>query len=728
MLVLGGIAASAHEIADAATAAYSETLRPAASLMWQLAAAVAGLLSVIVMYLLLPLLKAATVLLQRLFLCIGNLLQRCMPEKDEDHIVMKMTREQHWLLLNAGQQLATACSIYRGCCIAWNDKFRLNVDYFRGRSRLPREAGYGLCAYKGCFAGTWVAAQLYVLQDDRDVARFCAAAEACLGAKHPQILRCVGATVGEVPVRNLLMDIAADSSAAEHVVQAAAMAAEREMQQKPFWRRRQQSAAVYKAVAAETGMVVAGCLLLQLPEQPMSLLAGLQASTSSSNGSSSSSRPSSAADGGAAAVPECSSLANWSSRLQLAPQLVAGVQHLEQQLQQLSTAQPGAAAAAAAAAQTLPSLLSTLTGDQLAAASVLDAASVPAQLKLNPALLLLGLQQQLQQDAAHAASIAGASAAGAAAVGLLPALADVLLMLLSGSSSAAGRQGRSMQQLQQPAQTQQAAELLPASEQAALDAAGLQILQQLLQQVAGLLAWQQDAITQQQQHAVGRLPARSTFSVAAAEALAPAEEASEDRDSMSSQQQQQQQQASHLCGALGSGAAAARLGWFSWLVRRGSAQQQHAAASTAVGSSSSTAVPASSSSAGAGQLAAGASQPPAIGTSYKDWPQLLRCLQQLADKATAWQQQQQQRATKPGSCSCEPPSYFVCPITAAVMHDPVVAADGFTYERSAISRWLHVQGMRRSPMTNQPMEAVLVPNHSLRSSIMEWRQQQQQHS
>jgi hypothetical protein len=101
----------------------------------------------------------------------------------------------------------------------------------------------------------------------------------------------------------------------------------------------------------------------------------------------------------------------------------------------------------------------------------------------------------------------------------------------------------------------------------------------------------------------------------------------------------------------------------------------------------------------------------------------LHSLQQLADQAAAWQQQQQQRRLAERS-SREPPAYFICPITAAVMKDPVVAADGFTYERSAVTRWLQQQAMRRSPMTNKPMETLLVPNHSLRSSIMEWRQQQ----
>ena len=31
---------------------------------------------------------------------------------------------------------------------------------------------------------------------------------------------------------------------------------------------------------------------------------------------------------------------------------------------------------------------------------------------------------------------------------------------------------------------------------------------------------------------------------------------------------------------------------------------------------------------------------------------------------------------------------FACPITYELIHDPVIAADGHTYDRSAIQRWL----------------------------------------
>lgn len=56
-----------------------------------------------------------------------------------------------------------------------------------------------------------------------------------------------------------------------------------------------------------------------------------------------------------------------------------------------------------------------------------------------------------------------------------------------------------------------------------------------------------------------------------------------------------------------------------------------------------------------------------------------------------------------------------CSITLDVMNNPVVAADGYTYERSAIERW--VAAKLCSPMTNEPMGPQLVPNLALRNVI-----------
>ena len=66
-------------------------------------------------------------------------------------------------------------------------------------------------------------------------------------------------------------------------------------------------------------------------------------------------------------------------------------------------------------------------------------------------------------------------------------------------------------------------------------------------------------------------------------------------------------------------------------------------------------------------------------------------------------------------------SLFTCPITQEVMTDPVVAADGYTYDRSAITKWLATHAT--SPMTNAKLpHKELTPNHALRSSIMEYNE------
>lgn len=60
------------------------------------------------------------------------------------------------------------------------------------------------------------------------------------------------------------------------------------------------------------------------------------------------------------------------------------------------------------------------------------------------------------------------------------------------------------------------------------------------------------------------------------------------------------------------------------------------------------------------------------------------------------------------------------------MDDPVIAADGNTYERAAIEMYIAQQSRGsgwRSPLTNAVVESrVLVPNHALRSAIMEHKE------
>uniref|UniRef100_A0A914UTW8 WD repeat, SAM and U-box domain-containing protein 1 n=1 Tax=Plectus sambesii TaxID=2011161 RepID=A0A914UTW8_9BILA len=65
----------------------------------------------------------------------------------------------------------------------------------------------------------------------------------------------------------------------------------------------------------------------------------------------------------------------------------------------------------------------------------------------------------------------------------------------------------------------------------------------------------------------------------------------------------------------------------------------------------------------------------------------------------------------------EVPHEFRCPITHDVMLDPVIAADGYTYERRAITDWMR-KGHRTSPMTNALLpHADLTPNRMLKMLI-----------
>ncbi|KAG0725098.1 WD repeat, SAM and U-box domain-containing protein 1 [Chionoecetes opilio] len=72
--------------------------------------------------------------------------------------------------------------------------------------------------------------------------------------------------------------------------------------------------------------------------------------------------------------------------------------------------------------------------------------------------------------------------------------------------------------------------------------------------------------------------------------------------------------------------------------------------------------------------------------------------------------------------SNEPPSEFLCPITQEMICDPVLCADGFTYERVAMEAWL-ASGKRTSPMTNEKLaHLVLTPNRTLRTLIQRHRE------
>ena len=67
------------------------------------------------------------------------------------------------------------------------------------------------------------------------------------------------------------------------------------------------------------------------------------------------------------------------------------------------------------------------------------------------------------------------------------------------------------------------------------------------------------------------------------------------------------------------------------------------------------------------------------------------------------------------------PHSYQCPITMEVMAQPVVAADGHTYERAAIESWFRQNSS--SPMTGEQLpNTTLIPNRSLQSAIAEFQE------
>ncbi len=81
-------------------------------------------------------------------------------------------------------------------------------------------------------------------------------------------------------------------------------------------------------------------------------------------------------------------------------------------------------------------------------------------------------------------------------------------------------------------------------------------------------------------------------------------------------------------------------------------------------------------------------------------------------------------ALAPSPVHCEYPPELICPLTRHVMTDPVICADGYTYERAAIEQHIRSQkelqaqmgnaGSATSPMTKEPLDTEQeFPNRAL---------------
>lgn len=78
---------------------------------------------------------------------------------------------------------------------------------------------------------------------------------------------------------------------------------------------------------------------------------------------------------------------------------------------------------------------------------------------------------------------------------------------------------------------------------------------------------------------------------------------------------------------------------------------------------------------------------------------------------------QQARCTKLGAppSAVSLPNEFFCPITQQRMVNPVVASDGFTYERIAIEEVMRTTGI--SPLTREQLYPIVFPNLALKGRI-----------
>ena len=78
-----------------------------------------------------------------------------------------------------------------------------------------------------------------------------------------------------------------------------------------------------------------------------------------------------------------------------------------------------------------------------------------------------------------------------------------------------------------------------------------------------------------------------------------------------------------------------------------------------------------------------------------------------------------------GGMQIPTPEHFICSISGEIFKDPVMAADGQTYERESIEKWIATKEGEpvRSPLTGAILNNhTLTPNHTVKSMISSWQQ------
>ena len=72
------------------------------------------------------------------------------------------------------------------------------------------------------------------------------------------------------------------------------------------------------------------------------------------------------------------------------------------------------------------------------------------------------------------------------------------------------------------------------------------------------------------------------------------------------------------------------------------------------------------------------------------------------------------------------PDALCCPISMEIMRDPVMAADGHTYERAEITAWF--ANNRTSPKTGAVLpHGSLIPNHAAKAMISDFLDEARRH-
>ncbi|GMH36781.1 hypothetical protein BSKO_04654 [Bryopsis sp. KO-2023] len=103
----------------------------------------------------------------------------------------------------------------------------------------------------------------------------------------------------------------------------------------------------------------------------------------------------------------------------------------------------------------------------------------------------------------------------------------------------------------------------------------------------------------------------------------------------------------------------------------------------------------------------------------------VRCVVSVLDIAPSPVKEGRKIEEKEAEALIHNPRHLCCPISLELMEDPVMAVDGYTYERSAITKWFRTNKCT-SPMTNQALASShICPNRLVASMIQEFRKEQE---